>query len=127
MYVYICVSLCLSFVIAKVVMARSALILWLCFSLVLMLLLLMTPRPHVSRWEWRATTTTTTAPSSTTGSLERVREEKRIVVASVKDDDTTWLQQRLPEWPVSRYVVDDHEANLTIPFNKGRESMVYLT
>ena len=54
-------------------------------------------------------------------------EEKRLVVASEKNDDTTWLQRRLPSWPVSRYVVDDSSANLTVPVKKGREAMVYLT
>ena len=52
---------------------------------------------------------------------------KRLVVASRKSDDTTWIGRRLPDWPVSRYIVDDPNAELTVPVNKGRESMVYLT
>ena len=55
------------------------------------------------------------------------REPKRLVVASLRDEDTTWLAERLPDWPVSRYVVDDPTANLTVPIRKGREAMVYLT
>jgi Protein of unknown function (DUF3431) len=55
------------------------------------------------------------------------REPKRLVVASLKEEDTTWLAKRLPDWPVSRYVVDDPAANLTVPIEKGREAMVYLT
>ena len=54
-------------------------------------------------------------------------EEKRIVVASLEGDDTSWIQRRLPDWPVSRYIVDDDDANHTVAINKGREAMVYLT
>jgi hypothetical protein len=55
------------------------------------------------------------------------REPKRLVVSSLNKEDTTWLAKRLPDWPVSRYVVDDPTANLTVPIEKGREAMVYLT
>jgi hypothetical protein len=54
-------------------------------------------------------------------------DSKRLVVASLSGDDTTWMSKRLPDWSVSRYIVDDHNAELTVPLNKGRESMVYLT
>ncbi|KAK8129697.1 hypothetical protein PG999_002077 [Apiospora kogelbergensis] len=51
-----------------------------------------------------------------------------IVVASVKSDNTTWFHRHLPsEWQKSIYVVNDPKAPLTVPQNKGREAMVYLT
>lgn len=53
--------------------------------------------------------------------------EKIVVVASQKEDDTSWLQQRLPSWPVARYIVDDEYAEFQVPINKGKEAMVYLT
>jgi hypothetical protein len=64
-------------------------------------------------------------PENTVTELQPV--PKRLVVASLKDDDTTWLQRRLPDWDVARYIVDDPQAKLTVPVNKGREAMVYLT
>lgn len=104
-------------------MARSARIFWLVLLLVLLAFLITSP-PRLNRWAGGHGS----APSSSvTGSPERVSEEKRLVVASEKADDTTWLQRRLPDWPVSRYIVDDHHANLTVPIKKGREAMVYLT
>jgi cytochrome c biogenesis protein ResB len=103
-------------------MARSARIFWLVLLLVSLSFLITSPR--LNRW---AGSRGSTASSSAAGSLEREREEKRLVVASEKADDTTWLQRRLPDWPVSRYIVDDHDANLTVPIKKGREAMVYLT
>ncbi len=50
-----------------------------------------------------------------------------IVVASLKSEDTAWVPQYLPEWFSSIYVVDEPSAKLTVPRNKGREAMVYLT
>jgi hypothetical protein len=52
---------------------------------------------------------------------------KTFVVASVEKDDTSWLHEYLPEWEVSRYIVDKPSANLTVPKNKGQEAMVFLT
>lgn len=109
--------------IAIVLMARSARIFWLVLLLVSASFLIF-PRPRFSRWAGRKSTP---AASSATASPARFSDEKRLVVASLKADDTTWLQRRLPQWPVSRYIVDDKDANLTVPIKKGRESMVYLT
>ncbi|KAA8642909.1 DUF3431 domain-containing protein [Aspergillus tanneri] len=53
--------------------------------------------------------------------------EKDFVVASMKDDDVSWLFEFFPEWHKSIYVVNDPKAHLTVKLNKGRESMVYLT
>lgn len=50
-----------------------------------------------------------------------------LVVARLKQEDTSWLEQYFPHWRKSIYTVDDPEAPLTVPTNKGRESMVYLT
>lgn len=55
------------------------------------------------------------------------RREKELVVASLKVDDVAWLYDNITEWTKNVYVVDDPSANLTVPVNKGRESMVYLT
>ena len=51
-----------------------------------------------------------------------------LVVASLEGDDVSWLQGILPEWEKNIYIVNNASANatLTIPKNKGRESMVYL-
>ncbi|PGH06543.1 hypothetical protein GX51_02368 [Blastomyces parvus] len=52
---------------------------------------------------------------------------KEIVVASVSEDDTSWITEHLSDWHASIYVVDNPRAALTVPVNKARESMVYLT
>ncbi|OJD11075.1 hypothetical protein AJ78_08075 [Emergomyces pasteurianus Ep9510] len=53
--------------------------------------------------------------------------DREIVVASMSTDNTSWLNENLPEWKKKVYVVDDPKARLTVPKNKGREAMVYLT
>ncbi|KAK8154561.1 hypothetical protein IWX90DRAFT_57766 [Phyllosticta citrichinensis] len=53
--------------------------------------------------------------------------QKAFVVASQQTDDVDWLYTYFPDWEKFRYVVDDPKAELTVPRNKGRESMVYLT
>ena len=51
-----------------------------------------------------------------------------IVGASLKSDDTSWFHRHLPQdWSKRIYVVDDSQAPLAVPKNKGREAMVYLT
>ena len=52
---------------------------------------------------------------------------KEFVVASLKEDDTSWLHEHFPDWKANIYVVNDKAAKLTVPINKGREAMVYLT
>lgn len=52
---------------------------------------------------------------------------KAIIAASLRQDDTSWFHNLLPDWQANIYVVDDPTANLTVPQNKGRESSVYLT
>ena len=55
-----------------------------------------------------------------------IQTTKAFVVASRSQDDTTWLEEHLSDWTVYRYVVDDSQAQYTVPQNKGREAMVYL-
>ncbi|KAK4447111.1 hypothetical protein QBC34DRAFT_410452 [Podospora aff. communis PSN243] len=50
-----------------------------------------------------------------------------LVVASTQRENTSWVHRNLPDWSHSIYVVDDASAMLTVPQNKGREAMVYLT
>ncbi|KAI9682451.1 MAG: hypothetical protein M1829_000243 [Trizodia sp. TS-e1964] len=45
----------------------------------------------------------------------------------MKHEDTSWIQDYIPEWRANIYVVDDPAANLTVSKNKGHEAMVYLT
>lgn len=50
-----------------------------------------------------------------------------VVVASRILENATWLDEYFPEWEKNIYKVDYRNAPLTVPKNKGRESMVYLT
>jgi hypothetical protein len=50
-----------------------------------------------------------------------------VVVAAQTSENTTWLDMYFPNWEKNIYRVDDPSAPLTVPKNKGRESMVYLT
>lgn len=50
-----------------------------------------------------------------------------LVVASLVGDDTSWLDEPFSDWKTNIYVVNDPNAFLTVPKNKGREAMVYLT
>ncbi|KAI9806621.1 MAG: hypothetical protein M1825_006078 [Sarcosagium campestre] len=50
-----------------------------------------------------------------------------LVLASTKDEDTSWVAKELPELDKAIYVVNDPKASLRPPLNKGHELMVYLT
>lgn len=50
-----------------------------------------------------------------------------MVVASTSKENVTWLYDHLLDWPKNIYVVDDATAKLTVPQNKGREAMAFLT
>jgi hypothetical protein len=52
---------------------------------------------------------------------------KALIVASLEKDDTSWLDDHLSDWKINRFVVDNLSAQFTVPKNKGREAMVYLT
>lgn len=54
------------------------------------------------------------------------RRRTAVVVARSYTDDTAWLDKYFSQWEKNIYDVDDEEADLKIPENKGRESMVYL-
>ncbi|KAI1422751.1 hypothetical protein F5Y12DRAFT_600194 [Xylaria sp. FL1777] len=58
---------------------------------------------------------------------EEEEHDLELVVASVKAENTTWFHTHLPTWHKNIYVADDAGAALTVPRNKGREAMVYLT
>jgi hypothetical protein len=51
-----------------------------------------------------------------------------LVVAKTMEEDTTWIQQELPELQTAIYEVDNPEpGEYRVPHNKGHEAMVYLT
>ncbi|KAI9744425.1 MAG: hypothetical protein M1818_001954 [Claussenomyces sp. TS43310] len=52
---------------------------------------------------------------------------KAIVVASVEEDNISWLDEHFSDWNINRFIVNNASAELTVPKNKGREAMVYLT
>jgi hypothetical protein len=58
--------------------------------------------------------------------LKPVARRTAVVVASQKSENATWLETYFPDWEKNIYAVDDQTAPLTVPTNKGRESMVYL-
>lgn len=49
------------------------------------------------------------------------------VVASQSRENTTWLPTFFPKWNHNIYVADQPSATLSVPKNKGREGMTYLT
>jgi hypothetical protein len=53
--------------------------------------------------------------------------EIELVVASLTNQNASWLSIYFPTWKRNIYIVDDPNAPLTVPQNKGHESMVYLT
>lgn len=58
---------------------------------------------------------------------EAGNDDVEMVVASMNSENTTWLDQYLLDWKKNIYVVDDETARFTVPINKGREAMVFLT
>ena len=63
------------------------------------------------------------------GGLVESKKERRtaVVIASQAIENTTWIAEFFPQWEQNIYRLDDPSAKLTVPKNKGRESMVYLT
>lgn len=49
-----------------------------------------------------------------------------LVVASQAADNTLWLDGVFPSWEKAIYLADA-PSQLSVPANKGREGMVYLT
>ena len=52
---------------------------------------------------------------------------KVLVVPKVRDENTDWIQEEIPDLSTAIYVADDPTAPLHPPKNKGNEVMVYLT
>jgi Protein of unknown function (DUF3431) len=52
---------------------------------------------------------------------------KVLVVPKVRDENTDWIKEEMPDLPTAIYVADDPSAPLHPPKNKGNEVMVYLT
>ena len=52
---------------------------------------------------------------------------KSLIVAAMKGEDTSWLDEFFSDWDRNVYVMNDPTAKLTVAKNKGRESMAYLT
>ncbi|KAL9112895.1 MAG: hypothetical protein Q9227_002972 [Pyrenula ochraceoflavens] len=50
-----------------------------------------------------------------------------LVMGHKKNDDVSWVHDNLPDLDKMFYVVDDPNAENTVPANKGHEAMVYLT
>lgn len=74
-----------------------------------------------------ATSIVPTAQDDSNSSSTTEGPHVEFVVASLKGDDTSWFKQYIPRWKANIYIVDDASAPLTVPKNKGREAMVYLT
>ena len=87
----------------------------------LVYILRMTPsNPSQLQWPFRYTGMTLRA-------TDKHRPERvALVVASQTTDNTTWLEESFPTWEKAIYLTDA-PSNLSVPVNKGRESMVYLT
>jgi hypothetical protein len=52
---------------------------------------------------------------------------RTLVIGHTLRDSIDWISEELPDIPVAAYVVDDLQALLHTPKNKGREATVYLT
>ena len=60
-------------------------------------------------------------------SPQKTAESIATVVASQTRDNTTWLPSLFPDWHHNMFVADQPDATLSVPQNKGREGMTYLT
>ncbi|KAJ2904733.1 hypothetical protein MKZ38_007351 [Zalerion maritima] len=99
------------------------------------------PQSEESRLPDTADTPAEEEPNATTSipqpriSLQTASEMKmnetmdtvELVVGKIKNEVTNWITDNLGHWNVSIYEVDDQNAELNVPMNKGHEAMVYLT
>ncbi|KAH8807544.1 hypothetical protein F5884DRAFT_674713 [Xylogone sp. PMI_703] len=53
--------------------------------------------------------------------------DKVVVVGHLRNESIEWIAENLPDWQHAIYTVDDPDASLKPPTNKGHEAMVYLT
>ena len=91
-------------------------------SIVLLVYVLRTTSISFSQPQWPFLDTATTPGATNEDRFERVA----LVVASQTTDNTTWLDESFPTWEKAVYLTDA-PSKLSVPVNKGRESMVYLT
>ena len=91
-------------------------------SIVLLVYILLPTTTDSIQPQWTSLGTTSTLRATDKDKIERVA----LVVASQTTDNTTWLEESFPEWEKAVYLTDA-PSNLSVPINKGRESMVYLT
>ncbi|QSS55642.1 DUF3431 superfamily domain-containing protein [Histoplasma capsulatum var. duboisii H88] len=72
-------------------------------------------------------------PTDSTNPFNVEVGDKIIVMAKLEEEDTDWVQDELPDWQRAIYVVNPSQKTLndpnalTVPRNKGRESMAYLS
>lgn len=66
-------------------------------------------------------------PPKAKGLKKHGEDDVEMVIASMQRENVTWLHDYLKDWKKNIYVVDDPKAPLTVPTNKGREAMVFLT
>lgn len=53
--------------------------------------------------------------------------DKAVVMAKKEEETTDWVVNLLPDWQYYIYTVNNPQATLTTPQNKGHESMAYLS
>jgi hypothetical protein len=91
-------------------------------TIVLLTYILIPNTTESSQPRWPFVDTTSTLRTTSEDKLERVA----LTAASQTTDNTTWLEESFPTWEKAVYLTDA-PSNLSVPVNKGRESMIYLT
>jgi hypothetical protein len=91
-------------------------------TIVFLVYILLPTTTDSSQPQWPFMGTVSTLRTTSEDKLERVA----LVVASQTTDNTTWLDESFPTWEKAVYLTDA-PSKLSVPVNKGRESMVYLT
>ncbi|KAK5797356.1 hypothetical protein VI817_003647 [Penicillium citrinum] len=54
------------------------------------------------------------------------KSDRIVVLGRMSYEDSSWLEEELPDWQHAVYVVDEPDADYTVQQNKGKESNVYL-
>jgi hypothetical protein len=91
-------------------------------TIVLLVYIVLSNTTEFSQPRWSFLDNASTLRATSEAEPERVA----LVVASQTTDNTTWLEESFPVWEKAIYLTDA-PSNLSVPVNKGRESMVYLT
>lgn len=102
--------------------SRSLLASGVFIATVLVVYILRTSPTNISQPDWRTLDAALTPHEIEENKPERIA----LVVASQTTDNMTWLDGSFPSWEKSIYLTDA-PSDLSVPANKGRESMVYLT